>query len=66
MNRAERRRIQRAMGRKRADGKKGRRPSTRVPASEPELAPQPFEHLARAGFVVARAELDLPEQVRGR
>lgn len=56
MNRAERRRIAREAGYRRAQAKKGRRPSLR----QPRPAAGVFEALERAGFVIARPKLEVP------
>lgn len=55
MDRAERRRIARQMGRKRSGSKKGRRDAIRTPP-----ATETFEHLRAAGFVPARPRIILP------
>jgi hypothetical protein len=57
MNRAEKRRAQRASGYRRAKGKSGRRAAIRTP--QPQEAPR-LDALAAKGFVVAKPKLHLP------
>ena len=58
MTRAERRRLAREAGYRRARGKKGRRPHL----GRPTPGAATFEVLERAGFVIARPKLEV---VRG-
>jgi hypothetical protein len=63
MTRAERRRIQRELGYRRAPGKKGRRPGHRAlntPATER------FEALEQAGVVIARPRIVVPSEQTAR
>lgn len=57
ISRAERRRIERELGHRRAAGKKGRRPGHRA-MKEPEK--QRFEALEKAGVVIARRRILVP------
>jgi hypothetical protein len=62
--RAKRRRDARQLGRRRADGKHGRRDPVRAPAGIADV--QALTRLAGAGFVIARPRLVLPGDAQTR
>lgn len=72
MNRAQRRRLERDLGRKRSDKKRGRRGSIRAPLApgvsgtwRPPKQPDDFEALHKSGFVVMQPEIVRPGSARG-
>ncbi|MEX0755686.1 MAG: hypothetical protein WD556_11315 [Actinomycetota bacterium] len=60
MNRAARRRRDRALGKVRALDKKGRRPPIRIKPDQP-FPVQTLDVLDRSGFVVVRRDLVVPK-----
>lgn len=63
MNRAERRRQERELGTKRADGKRGRRAALRV-TETPQRKVLDLSALHARGFVLAKPKIALPGELK--